>query len=299
MSSLGLEDTNSFIHYLLIFLRIALILFLAWLALRITDKGIKLLSGRMVARVEDNQDDVKRIATLSSVLHYIAVVVLYVVSGMFILGEIGISIAPILATAGVLGIGVGFAAQSLIKDYFTGFFLLVENQVREGDIVEVAGKTGVVEDMTLRYIRLRDYGGHVHFVPNGSITTVTSMTRRYAYSVVDVGVAYRENVDEVIDLMVATASEMQQDEAFSPNILEPMEVAGVNSWDDSAVVIRCRFKVTPMEQWSIRREYLKRLKAVFDANDIEIPFPHVTLYPGKPKEGTPAPLHVISGDQAA
>ena len=298
LSSLGINDPASFMHYLQVSLRIVLIVVGAWFILRLADKGIRILTNRMKARAVENYEEVKRIETLSSVLHYIAVVALYVVAGMVILGELGISIAPILTTAGVVGIAVGFAAQSLIKDYFTGFFLLIENQVREGDIIEVADKAGYVEDVTLRYIRLRDYGGHVHFIPNGTVTTVTSMTRRFAYSVIDAGVAYREDIDEVIDLMVKTAAGMQEDEEFGPSILEPMEVAGVNEWGDSAVVIRTRFKVKPMEQWAVKREYLRRLKYVFDENDIEIPFPHVTVYPGLPKEGVPPALHVHSSNDA-
>lgn len=298
MASLSMNDPYGFMQYFQIFLRVVLILFLAWLAMRIADKGIKVLTTRMVDRADKDHEEVKRIETLSRVLHYIASVVIYVVTGMIILGEMGISIAPILATAGVLGIAVGFAAQSLIKDYFNGFFLLLENQVRQGDIIEVAGKAGLVEEMTLRYIRMRDYGGHVHFVPNGSVTTVTCMTRGFAFAVIDIGVAYREDLNEVIDLMVKVGAEMQEDEIFAPRLLEPMEVAGVERWDDSAVIVRCRFKVAPMEQWGVRREYLKRLKYVFDENDIEIPFPHMTVYPGKPKKGAPPPLHVYSADDS-
>ena len=231
---------------------------------------------------------------MGQVFHYIASVVIVVVAGMLLLGELGISIGPLLATAGVVGMAIGFGAQHLIRDYFTGFFILLENQVRQGDVVNVADKGGLVEEVTLRYIKLRDYDGNVHFIPNGAITTVTNMSRGYAFSVIDVGVAYRENIDEVMEIMQRVGKELAADPAFSSKILEPLEMAGVDKWDDSAVVIRCRFKVPPLEQWGIRREYLKRLKQAFDEQGIEIPYPHITVYPGQAKDGSAPPLNLVA-----
>jgi small conductance mechanosensitive channel len=192
----------------------------------------------------------------------------------------------------VLGIAIGFGAQSLVKDYFTGFFLLLENQVRQGDVVEVAGKGGLVEEMTLRYIRLRDYEGSVHYIPNGTIDTVTNRSRSFAHAVIDVGVAYREDVDEVYAVMRTVAAELRADPELADKIVEDIEIAGVDQWGDSAVVIRCRFKVKPLEQWGVRRAYLYRLKKAFDASGIEIPYPHLTVYAGQPKTGQAAPLPV-------
>jgi len=273
-------------------LHVLLILGLAWLALCVSRKAV----GRLRKHMEEGVDDpeqIKRINTLEQVFRYIVVVIITLVTAMLVLSEVGISIAPILAAAGVLGIAVGFGAQSLVKDYFTGLFLLLENQVRQGDVVEVAGKSGLVEEMTLRYIQLRDYEGSVHYVPNGTITSVTNRSRGYAFAVIDVGVAYREDVDEVFALMHKVATELRADPELADKIVEDLEMAGVDQWGDSAVVIRCRFKVMPLEQWGVRRAYLYRLKKAFDAAGIEIPFPHVTVYAGQNKDGSAPPLRLL------
>jgi small conductance mechanosensitive channel len=197
---------------------------------------------------------------------------------MLVLAEVGISLAPILGAAGVVGVAVGFGAQSLVKDFFSGFFLLLENQIRVGDVVTVGGHSGLVEEITLRYVRLRDYDGNVHFVPNGRIEDVVNMSRGFAYAVMDIGVAYRENVDRVSALMREVAAALRADPAFTGRILEEFELAGVERWEASAVVIRGRFRVAPLAQWDVRREYLRRLKAAFDAAGVEIPFPQRTLH---------------------
>jgi len=239
-------------------------------------------------------DEITRIATLAQVFRYFATAVICVVAGTLVLDAIGISIAPVLATAGVAGLAIGFGAQSLIKDYFTGFFLLLEDQVRQGDVVEVAGKAGLVEEVTLRYVRLRDMEGHVHFVPNGEIKLVTNRTRGFATPVVEIGIAYREDADEVLRVMRAVGAELRSDPAWKDRIVEDLEVVGMERWADSAVVLRARLKVMPpIEQWNVRREYLKRLKKRFDAEGIEIPFPHLTVYPGQLKDGSAPPLHVL------
>jgi small conductance mechanosensitive channel len=281
--SLGLE-LKEILPYLQDGVRILLILVMAWIILGVARRGIRLFRERMCARTAD-VEEVKRIQTLSRAFRYLVSVVVWAVAGMLILSTLGISIAPILATAGVAGIAIGFAAQSLVKDYFTGFIMLTENQIRVGDVVNIAGIGGLVEEVTLRYVRLRDYDGNVHFVPNGAISTVTNMSREFAQSVMDIGVAYRENVDEVFEVMREVAKEMREDPVFGPKILEDLEIAGVDKWADSAVVVRCRFKVRPLEQWTVRREYLRRLKRAFDERGIEIPYPHLTVYAGQDKLG--------------
>ena len=281
-------------QYSNVFLHIILILVLAWFARRLAKRAIRLLKSYLNNQAESNPEEIKRIETLGQVFHYVASVIIVVVAGMLLLGELGISIGPLLATAGVVGMAIGFGAQHLIRDYFTGFFILLENQIRQGDVVEVAGKGGLVEEVTLRYIKLRDYEGNVHFIPNGAISTVTNMSRGFAFSVIDVGVAYRENVDEVIEIMKQVGTELRQDPVFASKILEDIEMAGVDKLDDSAVVIRCRFKVPPLEQWGVRREYLKRLKQAFDAHGIEIPYPHITVYPGQAKDGSAPPLNLVN-----
>jgi small conductance mechanosensitive channel len=263
--------------------RVLLILLLAGIALRLIPRLISRLRRALQER-QDSAEDARRIHTLSRVIRYVVTVVVTVVAGIVILGEFGVSVAPILGAAGVVGIALGFGAQSLVKDYFTGFFLLLENQIRIGDIVEAGGKGGVVEELTLRYLRLRDYEGNVHYIPNGAISVVTNRSLGYAYAVVDAGVAYGEDVDRVIEVMRRVGEELRQDGAFSAKILDALEVAGVDRWADSAVVIRCRFKVMPLEQWNVRREFLRRLKMAFDEEGIEIPFPHVKLVAPPAKE---------------
>ena len=273
---------------------ILLILVLVWIARRLIGRSISLLKDYLTKQRGGDPEELKRIETLGQVALYLASVILFVVAGLVLLGELGISIGPILATAGVAGVAIGFGAQHVIKDYLSGFFILLENQVRQGDVVVVAEKGGLVEEVTLRYIKLRDYDGNVHFIPNGTISTVTNMSREYAYSVIDVGVAYRENLDEVMDLMKKIGAALREDAEFGQKILEDMEMAGVDKWDESAIVIRCRFKVLPLEQWGVRREFLKRLKAAFDSHGIEIPFPHLTVYPGQAKDGSAPPLNVVA-----
>ncbi len=283
---------------LITLLRVALIAVVAWIALGVMQHLIRLFRERLTRRMED-REQVKRAETLGRVFRHLAAVIIVVVATTLILSELGIAIAPILGAAGVIGLAVGFGAQSLVKDYFAGFFILLENQMRQGDVVGIADKAGLVEEITLRYVRLRDYDGNVHIVSNGLITTVTNMSRGFAQSVVDVGVAYREDTDEAVGAMRETGAQMRADPVFGPKILDDLEIAGVDKWDDSAVILRCRFKVQPLEQWAVRREFLRRLKKVFDARGIEIPFPHLTIYAGVAKDGSAPPFRVHGPDSAA
>ena len=187
-----LEELLSFGHQLsptmASALRITLIIVIAWVALAFSHKLIRTFRTYISNSMNDGEE-LKRVATLARVFRYAASVIVSLVTAILVLAELGVSVAPILGAAGVVGVAVGFGAQSLVKDYFSGFFLLLENQIRQGDVVNAGGKAGVVEVITLRYVRMRDYDGNVHFVPNGSITTVTNMTRGFAFAVVDVGVA--------------------------------------------------------------------------------------------------------------
>ena len=273
-------------------LHVVIILALTWLLLRMSRKGLARLRTHMQQDLGD-RERIKRLDTLERVFRYVSAVIITLVGGMLALSAVGISIAPILATAGVLGIAIGFGAQSLVKDYFNGFFLLLENQVRQGDVVEVAGKGGLVEEMTLRYIRLRDYEGSVHYIPNGTIDSVTNRSRGFAFALLDIGVAYREDVDEVYAVMHEVAAGMRSDPELGEKIVEDLEIAGVDKWADSAVIIRCRFKVMPLEQWTVRRAFLYRLKKAFDAAGIEIPYPHLSLYAGQGKDGSAPPLQLL------
>ena len=279
-------------------LRMLLIVAAAWVVAAVLQRSIKAFRIRIASRFDD-PEMVKRAETLGRVARYLVAVIVWLMAGMLVLGELGISVAPILGAAGVVGLAVGFGAQSLVRDYFTGLFILLENQIRVGDVVRLGEHSGVVEVLTLRYVQLRDYDGNVHFLPNGQIASVVNMSRGYSFAVVDVGVAYRENVDEVMAVMTATGAGMRADPAFDGVILEDLEMAGVDAWADSAVMLRCRFKCRPLAQWGVRREYLRRLKHAFDAHGIEIPYPHVTVYAGQDRQGRAPAVPIRLEDPAA
>lgn len=219
----------------------------------------------------------KRAATVSNVLRKLATGLIAAIAMLAIFNTLGISILPFLATAGVAGIAIAFGAQSLVKDFFRGFFLLAENQIRQGDVVEIAGKSGLVEDLTLRYVQLRDYEGNVHYVPNGEIGVVTSSSRTYAYAVVDVIIALDQDIEPVLALMRETGTQLRANAVFGPNILDDLEIAGVETWNDRGITLRARFKVRALEQSNVKREYLLRLKQAFDKADIQQPKSTVTL----------------------
>lgn len=240
---------------------------------------------------------VKRVDTLTHVVRDVARAIILAVGGMMILSEVGVDLKPLLAAAGLGGLAIGFGGQSLVKDVISGFFILLENSVRVGDVVEVAGVGGLVEEVKLRTITLRDLSGNVHVVPNGVIDKVKNMTKIYSYYLFDVGIAYREDVDEVMAVLQEIAAGLRADPAFSEDILEPLEMLGVDQFADSAVIIKCRIKTQPIKQWRVGREMNRRIKKTFDIKGIEIPFPHQTIYWGEPKQGTPHPLYTAQWKQ--
>lgn len=255
---------------------IAGVVVLALIVRILAGKALRMFFEKVSARAALVEER-KRIETVSRVTRRTVSLLIVLVTAMVVLNQLGISIAPILGAAGVVGIAVGFGAQSLVKDVFAGVVLLIENQIRVGDVVEIAGLSGVVEELSLRKVKLRSYDGSVHYISNGLITTVTNRSTEFAYAVMDIGVGYRESVDRVYEVMREVAAGLQDDTEFKPRILGELEIAGVEQWADSAVVIRCRIKTQPLEQWGVRREYLKRLKAAFDEQGISIPFPHRTI----------------------
>jgi small conductance mechanosensitive channel len=279
-------------------LRILAILVLAWVAQIVARRLIRLFRTYMARRT--GSDEIARIETLARVFRNAAGVIILLVAGMLVLGELGISVAPILATAGVAGIAIGFGAQNLVKNFLAGFFILFDDQVREGDVVQIAGIGGLVEQVTLRYVRLRDLEGHVHYVPNGEITVVTNRTREFATAVIEVGIAYRENPDEAFAVMREVAEAMRADPQWKDRLAAELEILGVEKWGDSAVVLRARLRVVPpIQQWNVKREFLKRLKKAYDEHGIEIPFPHLTVYAGQPKEGLPPPFYLVETKSAS
>jgi len=247
------------------------------------------LAGFITRRVENAFEDndpsttserEKQAATLGKVVRNIIRILVWGVAIMMVLKELGIDIGPILAGVGVLGLAVGFGAQSLVKDFLAGMFVLVENQYNVGDVIKAGGVSGLVEKITLRATTLRDLEGNVHIIPNGAIDVVTNKTRVWSRFVLDIGVAYKENVDEVMGVLKEIGDELVGDPQFASMITAPLEVLGVEDFADSAVVIRVMFTTQPLKQWTVGREFRRRVKNTFDAKGIEIPFPHTTIYLG-------------------
>jgi small conductance mechanosensitive channel len=262
-------------------------------------KTIALVLDHSFRRLEKKHDGEmkKRTDTLKAVIRNVANVTLLTIALVMILDNLGVDIGPILATAGVLGVAVGFGAQQLVRDLINGFFILLNDQIRVGDVVEIAGKSGFVENVNLRMTVLRDLVGNVHYVRNGEITVVTNMTKEFSRYVFDVGVAYREDVDEVIAVLKQIDEEMRKDPQYGPDILEPLEVLGLDRFSDSAIIIRVRTKTKPSRQWAVGREFNRRMKKKFDELGIEIPFPHVTLYMGQGKDGSAPPMNLRMVDK--
>jgi len=274
-------------------LRILLILVLMFVFIKIT----QLITDRLFKRFrkDKQEEDIefkKRADTLSSVVRSILTICIVIVTVITIMGQLDIPIGPVLASAGIVGVALGFGAQHLVKDVISGFFILLDDQIRVGDVVQIAGKGGLVEHINLRMTILRDLAGNVHYVRNGEIDVVTNMTKEYGSYVFEVGVAYREDVDEVIEVLKEVDENLRSDPAYKEDILEPIEILGLDQFADSAIIIKARTKTKPIRQWAVGREFNKRLKKRFDEKDIEIPFPHVTLYMGQDKDGQSPPLSV-------
>jgi small conductance mechanosensitive channel len=273
-------------------LRIFLILILTLVAIKAVQLVLDQFFGRLFRNRAQDLEMQKRSDTLKAVVKNIINITVVVVGVMMILGQLGVQIGPILTAAGVLGVAVGFGAQQVVRDVINGFFILLDDQIRVGDVVDIAGKSGLVENVNIRMTTLRDLAGNVHFIRNGEISVVTNMTKEWSRYVFDIGVAYRENVDEVIEVIKQIDEEMRADEAFKNDILEPIEILGLDRFADSAIIIKARTKTRPIRQWAVGREFNRRMKKKFDELGIEIPFPHLTLYAGQGKDGTAPPLNV-------
>jgi small-conductance mechanosensitive channel len=215
-----------------------------------------------------------RVRTLLPMLRTALLIVMIIVVALIVLNELGVNIAPLLAGAGVIGIAIGFGSQKLVQDLINGVFLLAEDAIAVGDVVHVAGQGGVVEALSIRSIRLRSLDGTVHIVPFSAVTTVSNMTKDFAFAVFDIGVAYGEDTDRVVEVLRALGAEMRAEPRWANVIREPLEVMGVDRFLDSAVVIRCRFRTNPGSQWAVSREFNRRYKKRFDEVGIEIPFPY-------------------------
>ena len=275
--------------------RIVFILFIAWFFKSLLNKLLARLKTRLHERVqaarEPQLESGKRIETLIMLVRQGAMFVLGLIVGVLFLKEIGVEIAPFLASAGIVGLAVGFGGQNLVRDVISGFFIILENQIRVGDVAIINGTGGLVEEINFRTIILRDLGGVVHIFPNGAVTTLSNLTKEWSAYVFEIGVAYRENTDAVVLILAEVGRKLKEDAIFGPMILEEPEIFGVDKLDNSSVVIKGRIKTVPIQQWAVGREFLRRVKLAFDAKGIEIPFPHQTLYFGEASK--PFAVHVL------
>ncbi|MCZ6539360.1 MAG: mechanosensitive ion channel family protein [Chloroflexi bacterium] len=264
--------------------RILMILFLSWVVTRIARRVIpRALSSIMLgqASTADHDEVMKRSETLSSVFVGVAVSLIYVSALFMVLTELSVPIGPVLGGFGIAGIAVGFGAQYLVRDLIAGIFILAENQYRTGDVVTIAGISGLVESINLRRTVLRDLDGQVHVIPNGEITVASNKTKYWSRVHLDIGVAYKEDVDQVIALLNEIGDEIAADPYFGLMLITPPQVLRLNSLDDSAVTFKMLGDCKPMKQWEIMGEMRRRIKIRFDAEGIEIPFPHQTVYWGE------------------
>ena len=256
-------------------------------------RAVRILADRLVKFVHDddplttNQHE-QRAVTLAGIFKSVSKIVIVLVAALTILGILGINTAPLIAGAGVAGLAISFGAQNLIRDFISGFFILLENQYRVGDVIRAAGVSGQVEDMNLRITVLRDLEGVAHFIPNGEIKVVSNLAKEWSRAVVNVGVAYKEDLDRVVSVLNTVGQELSRDPIFGQGILEPPQVLGVENFGDSQVTLRIVTKTRPLKQWETARELRRRIKAAFDREGIEMPYPHRVVYSrASPKQKVP------------
>ena len=269
IGTLDFSDPKLWDRALVAGIRIAGTILIAWLVQRVLLWLIGVSRRRFAAHITD-AEQLRRAETLGRILRNLTSVIVFVIAGMVVLSELGVSVAPLLGAAGVIGLAIGFGAQSLMKDFVSGFFLLLENQVARGDVIEAAGKSGTVEDVRLRYVQLRDYEGNVHFIPNGLITTVTNSSRGFAYAVIELGVVYDSDLAAVYAVLRSVAQQLRADPAFAASIEDELEIVGIERLDGASVTVRSRLRVRPLEQWRVRREFLLRLRQALVERRIEL-----------------------------
>ncbi|MDD2474392.1 MAG: mechanosensitive ion channel family protein [Dysgonamonadaceae bacterium] len=270
-----------------IFIIILLLIITLRIAYALVKKLKAILLKRMAYRNEEPDIEVeKRLNTLMGVLRKTLSIVIWSIFIMIFLEKININIIPILSAAGIVGLAVGFGSQELVRDFIAGFFILLEDGIRTGDVVTLNGTSGSVEKIELRTITLRDSSGVVHIFQNGKINTISNMTKGWSAMVFNIGVSYKEDLTQVMRLMKEVGDKMFAEAEYQAKMLDTMEVSGLNDFGDSALVIRGRIRTKPGQQWGVGREYRKRLKEAFDENNIEIPFPHQTIYLGEEEDSS-------------
>ena len=242
-------------------------------------KTLSTIIKKKLDSLDDSKDEAQtqRVNTLFRILKNFVSIAILIVVIMLVLSELGIQIGPLIAAAGVVGLAVGFGAQTLVKDIITGLFIILEGQITIGDIVEVAGHSGRVEAITIRTVRLRDINGHLHVVPFSEVTTVKNITQDQDYHSFEIGVSYNEDVDNVIETIEKVGKDLQKDKYFTSKINGEIEVFGLDKFEDSAIIIKGRIPTIHKQQWAVRREFNRRIKLAFDKSGIEIPFPQTTI----------------------
>jgi moderate conductance mechanosensitive channel len=258
-------------------MRIALIFVIGFTIIKVLRAGLSRLERFLIRATEKTERAPgaagQRIRTLGNVAWTISSGFLWFIVVLVILSQFGINVGPILAGAGVVGLAAGFGAQNLVRDLVSGFFLLLENQIRVGDIAIINGTGGLVESVTFRTISLRDQAGVVHVFPNGGINTLANATMDWSAYVIDVSVSFREDTDRVCDIMRRVADDVKQEADYGRLMLEPMEIFGVDSFSDNAVTIKARFRTLPSHQFTVGREYRRRLNKAFNAEGVEMAVP--------------------------
>lgn len=244
--------------------------------LRLVNKGLKISFDKAIERIKDTETR-KHYHTLRQLGLYIinAIVILFFATN--ILENFGINMKPILATAGVLGVAVGFGGKKFVEDLFTGLSIILTGQLRVGDYVTVNNSTGTVEKITLTMIVIRAYNGDVHFMRNGQIDTVINQTKNFSYPLFRIGVAYKTNVTHAIEVLKELGKELKENPEYEKYVLSDIEVCGLDSFKDSSIEILARIKTTPQEQWIIKRKFNQMIKERFEQEGIEIPFPQVVV----------------------
>lgn len=253
-----------------------------------------IISGRTAGYSEYETE--RRVKTLTSLLRSIVFIALAGIAATMVLKELGMDISPIIAGAGILGLAVSFGGQNLVRDIISGFFIILENQIGVGDIAIINGISGTVEEIDFRTTVIRDLQGIVHVFPNGAINQLSNQSKGWSRYVIDMGVAYKENVDHVMEVLREIGDGLKKDDRFGPLILEPLEILGVDSFGDSDVVIKCMIKTQPLKQWEVGRELRRRIKNTFDQKGIEIPFPCLSMYYGE--AGKPFGVRLEGGQNA-
>lgn len=268
------------INFSLLF-KIAVEIVLLVLALNAVNALINKVFKKIIAKIEDLESK-KQYNTMRLISASVADTIIFLFFGTNILQDMGIDMKPILATAGVLGIAIGFGAKRFIEDVISGLNILLTGQVRVGDVVVICGMEGTVERVTLTMLVLRSFDGILHFIRNGLIDTISNRTRHFAYAVFNVTVAYKENIKEVIEVLKALGEDFKKDSYYKNHVLDDIEVLGLDEFLDSSILIKCRIKTTPQSQWEIKRKFNLLIKEKFDELGIEIPFPQVVV--SKPEQ---------------